>query len=45
MKIYRGIVALLALTMFLTACGRPGPVRPPGPPQDIKYPRPYPSTI
>ncbi|MDB5370882.1 MAG: hypothetical protein JWP20_2440 [Roseomonas sp.] len=43
MTTYRGILSLVALALFLAACGRPGPVRPPGPPEDIKYPRPYPS--
>ncbi|WP_267898250.1 LPS translocon maturation chaperone LptM [Teichococcus wenyumeiae] len=39
----RGILTLLAVAALLAACGRPGPVRPPGPPEDITYPRVYPS--
>ncbi|MBP0494315.1 hypothetical protein [Roseomonas indoligenes] len=36
-------LALLAASMLaLTACGRVGPVRAPGPRQDIVYPRSYP---
>jgi predicted small lipoprotein YifL len=38
-----GILALLALTLLVAACGRPGPIRPPGPPEQITYPRNYPS--
>ncbi|WP_426954771.1 LPS translocon maturation chaperone LptM [Muricoccus radiodurans] len=34
--------ALLAL-MMLAACGRVGPIRPPGPPEEITYPRVYPT--
>jgi len=33
-----GMGALLALS----ACGRVGPIRPPGPPSEIIYPRAYP---
>jgi predicted small lipoprotein YifL len=39
----RGILALLALSLLVAACGRPGPVRPPGPQDQITYPRTYPS--
>lgn len=38
----RPIVALLALGL-LAACGRVGPPRPPGPPDQVTYPRPYPA--
>ncbi|WP_235913706.1 LPS translocon maturation chaperone LptM [Teichococcus coralli] len=39
----RGLAVLLALTLALAACGRMGPVRPPGPPEQVTYPRTYPS--
>ena len=39
----RGILILLAASTLLAACGRPGPVRPPGPPEEITYPRIYPN--
>ncbi|WP_277817344.1 LPS translocon maturation chaperone LptM [Teichococcus aerophilus] len=39
----RGILALLALSFLVAACGRPGPIRPPGPPDQITYPRTYPN--
>jgi predicted small lipoprotein YifL len=38
----RGVLILLAAAALLAACGRPGPVRPPGPPSEITYPRIYP---
>ena len=37
------LLLLLAATTLLTACGRVGPVRPPGPPDQVTYPRTYPS--
>jgi predicted small lipoprotein YifL len=37
-------LTLMAAALLLVACGRVGPVRPPGPPSEITYPRPYPST-
>lgn len=37
------LLVLLAATTLLTACGRVGPVRPPGPPDQVTYPRTYPS--
>ncbi|MFC3124010.1 hypothetical protein ACFOD4_02960 [Pseudoroseomonas globiformis] len=33
----------LAAVLLLAACGRPGPIRPPGPQDQITYPRSYPS--
>jgi predicted small lipoprotein YifL len=38
----RTITALLALGL-LAACGRVGPPRPPGPADQITFPRPYPA--
>jgi len=42
----RCILGLLVLAMaapLLLACGRAGPPRPPGPPDQITYPRVYPA--
>ena len=39
----RTLAALCATLLLLSACGRVGPVRPPGPPDQITYPRAYPS--
>ncbi|MDJ0386675.1 hypothetical protein QMO56_00995 [Roseomonas sp. E05] len=39
----RGVAVLLVLALVLAACGRAGPVRPPGPPDQVTYPRTYPS--
>jgi len=38
----RLIAALLALGL-LAACGRVGPPRPPGPADQVTFPRPYPA--
>ena len=38
----RVLAVLLALTL-LAACGRAGSIRPPGPPDQITFPRVYPS--
>ncbi len=38
----RTMAAILALTA-LAACGRVGPPRPPGPADQITFPRPYPA--
>lgn len=38
-----GILGALALALLLAACGKVGPVRPPGPADQITYPRPYPN--
>jgi predicted small lipoprotein YifL len=39
----RLVAALLATATLLAACGRVGPIRPPGPPDQITYPRVYPN--
>lgn len=42
----RALPALLALSLLapvLAACGRVGPPRPPGPPEQIIFPRSYPA--
>lgn len=39
----RAVMLLLAAAALLAACGRVGPVRPPGPPDQVTYPRTYPS--
>ena len=38
----RIMAALLALAL-LAACGRAGSIRPPGPPDQVTFPRVYPS--
>jgi predicted small lipoprotein YifL len=39
---YAAIIAIAALLM-LTACGKKGPPSPPGPQDQITYPRAYPT--
>ncbi|WP_255702361.1 hypothetical protein [Roseomonas cutis] len=39
----RPILILLAGAALLVACGRVGPIHPPGPKEEITYPRQYPS--
>jgi hypothetical protein len=39
----RKLLALGALALLLVACGRVGDVRPPGPPDQVTYPRVYPN--
>ncbi|WP_158287590.1 lipoprotein [Falsiroseomonas bella] len=34
---------LLLVLVLLAACGRTGDIRPPGPPEQITYPRVYPA--
>jgi hypothetical protein len=37
------VLALGALALLLAACGRAGDIRPPGPPDQVTFPRSYPS--
>lgn len=37
------IALLLGLLLPLAACGRVGPINPPGPPERITFPRQYPA--
>ena len=39
----RSLLLLLAVAFLVTACGRMGPIRPPGPPEEITHPRQYPN--
>jgi predicted small lipoprotein YifL len=39
----RALLIILAASVPLAACGRVGPPRPPGPKEDITYPRAYPA--
>jgi predicted small lipoprotein YifL len=39
----RSVLGALALVLLLAACGKVGPVRPPGPPDQITHPRQYPN--
>jgi hypothetical protein len=39
----RKLLALGALALLLAACGRVGDIRPPGPPEQVTYPRIYPN--
>ncbi|WP_281417441.1 hypothetical protein [Plastoroseomonas hellenica] len=39
----RLVAVLIAASTLLAACGRVGPVRAPGPPDQVTYPRVYPS--
>jgi predicted small lipoprotein YifL len=39
----RIVMALLLVAATLAACGRAGGIRPPGPPDQVTYPRAYPS--
>jgi hypothetical protein len=39
----RGLLGALALLLLLGACGKVGPVRPPGPAEQVTYPRLYPN--
>lgn len=38
-------VALLLLALALAACGRKGAPSPPGPPNEVIYPRTYPAYL
>lgn len=37
------LLALGALVLLVAACGRVGDVRPPGPPDQVTFPRAYPN--
>jgi predicted small lipoprotein YifL len=37
------ILALVLVAATLAACGRPGAIRPPGPPDQVTHPRVYPN--
>lgn len=39
----RSLSLLLAVAFLASACGRMGPIRPPGPPEEITHPRIYPN--
>jgi predicted small lipoprotein YifL len=39
----RSLAGLLAVLLLLGACGKVGPVRPPGPQDQITHPRTYPN--
>lgn len=39
----RAVLGALAVVLLAAACGKVGPVRPPGPPGEITHPRQYPS--
>jgi len=41
--VMRTIPGALALVLLLAACGKVGPVRPPGPPDQVTHPRQYPN--
>ena len=36
-------LAAMAGLLLLAACGKPGPIRPPGPPESVTSGRPYPN--
>ncbi len=39
----RAALGALAVLLLLAACGKVGPVRPPGPADQVTYPRMYPN--
>lgn len=39
----RTALGAIALLLLLGACGKVGPVRPPGPAEDVTFPRQYPN--
>jgi predicted small lipoprotein YifL len=39
----RSLLLLLAVAFLAAACGRMGPVRPPGPAEEVTHPRLYPN--
>lgn len=42
-RMTRAALGVLAASLLLAACGKVGPVRAPGPPSEITYPRQYPA--
>ncbi len=38
------ITALILALLTLAACGKRGPISPPGPPDQVTYPRTYPAS-
>jgi predicted small lipoprotein YifL len=43
MKMKAGVFAALAVLLLLAACGKKGPPQPPGPADQVIYPRSYPA--
>jgi predicted small lipoprotein YifL len=41
--VIRALAALLAIGLLAGACGKVGPIRPPGPQEQVSYPRTYPA--
>ena len=39
----RFLLLLLAVAFLASACGRMGPIRPPGPAEEVTHPRMYPN--
>lgn len=39
----RALALLLAALLLAGACGKVGPIRPPGPQEQVTYPRTYPA--
>jgi predicted small lipoprotein YifL len=39
----RSLLLLLAVAFLAAACGRMGPIRPPGPAEEVTHPRQYPN--
>jgi predicted small lipoprotein YifL len=39
----KALCLFAAALLLLAACGRAGSIRPPGPPEQVTYPRAYPS--
>ena len=39
----KATLGLIIVALSLVACGRVGPIKPPGPASDVTYPRVYPA--